>query len=161
MSVLSLAGIVFAAYLAAGRVGVVAVCLVAGMAPYKLFVMVFCMDLFQIPVYGILLEKSQWQKLMPVRFQKWISDRSRRIQQRMETSRFGMRLSTFKPLAVVAVSLLPLRGFGVFSACVLSFMMKLNRISATVSIMTGSMIGTLLSIILFYFPARWIDAFFA
>ena len=161
MSVLSLMGIVFAAYLAAGRVGVVAVCLVAGMEPYKIFLMVILIDLFQIPIYGIILEKSQWQKLFPARLQKWIQHRSHKIQRRMETSALWRRISRYQPMAVMAVSFLPLRGFGIFSACILSFLLKLNRVSATIFIMSGSLIGTILSIGVFYFPARWIDALFA
>jgi uncharacterized membrane protein len=154
-------GIVFATYLAAGRVGVVAVCLVASIEPYKIFLIVICIDLFQIPVYGIILEKSQWHKILPKRLQTWIRNRSRKIQGRMEASALWKRVSRYQPMAVMAVSLLPLRGFGIFSACILSFMLNLNRISATLFIMSGSFIGTILSIVVFYFPARWLDAFFA
>ena len=161
MPVLSLMGIVFAAYLAAGRLGVVAVCLVAGIEPYKIFLMVICIDLFQVPVYGIILEKSQWHKILPKRLQKWIQNRSRKIQSRMEASSLWKRISRYQPMAVMVVSLLPLRGFGIFSACILSFMLNLNRVSATIFIMSGSFIGTNLSIVVFYFPARWLDALFA
>ena len=161
MSVLTLIGIVFAAYLAAGRVGVVAACLVAGVEPFKIFLWVILIDLFQIPVYGIILEKSQWQKIVPKRFHKWTQDRSQKIQSRMEASLLWKRVSRFQPMAVVAVSLLPLRGFGIFSACILSFILKLNRVFATILIMFGSFIGTILSILIFYFPARWLDALFA
>ncbi len=161
MSVLSLIGIVFASYLAAGRVGVVAACLIAGIKPYQIFLMVIFIDLFQIPVYGIILEKSRWHKILPKRLQKWAQHRSQKIQSRMEASPLWRRISRFQPAAIVAVSLLPFRGFGIFSACILSFMLNLNRIFATLLIMSGSFIGTLLSILVFYFPARWIDALFA
>lgn len=161
MSVLSFIGIVFAAYLAAGRVGAVAVCLVADMQPVKIFLLVILIDLFQIPVYGIILEKSQWQKILPERLQRWIQRRSREIQHRLEASSLWARISRFQPMAIVAVSLLPLRGFGIFSACILAFIFKLNRVWATVFVMSGSIIGTILAIIVFYFPVRWLDAIFA
>jgi len=161
MPVLSLIGIIFAAYLAAGRVGAVAACLVAGVAPLHIFFIVIVMDLCQIPVYGILLEKSQWHKMLPDRLQQWARVRSEKIKGRMEASSLWSRLSRFHPMAVVAVSLLPLRGFGIFSACILSYMLNLNRVYATILIMAGSFIGTTLSIMVFYFPARWLDGLFA
>lgn len=161
MSLLSLIGILFAAYLAAGRIGVIASCLVVGIAPYKIFIIVILMDLFQIPIYGILLEKSRWHKIIPERFGKWIKHRSQKIQTRMEASPLWRRVSRFQPMAVVAVSMLPLRGFGIFSACILSFMLNLNRVYATLLIMFGSFIGTILSIMVFYYPVRWLDALFA
>lgn len=161
MSVLSLVGIILAAYLAAGRVGAVAACLVVGIVPYKTFLIVISIDLFQIPAYGIILEKSQWHKILPDRFRQWTANRSQKIQSRMEASSLWKRISRFQPLAVVAVSLLPLRGFGIFSACILSFMLKINRVFATILIMSGSFIGTILCILIFYFPARWLSALYA
>lgn len=161
MPLLTLIGIICVAYLAAGRMGVVASCLVVGMVPYKIFMIVILMDLFQIPVYGIILEKSQWQKIIPERFGAWIKHRSQKMQNRMEGSALWQRVSRFQPMAVVAVSLLPFRGFGVFSACILSFMLNLNRVYATLLIMIGSIIGTVLSIMVFYYPVRWLDAIFA
>jgi uncharacterized membrane protein len=161
MSVLSLFGIVLAAYLAAGRLGVVAACLVAGVSPHKIFILVILIDVCQIPVYGIILEYSQWHKILPSRLQKWIKNRSGKIQNRMEASSLWNRVSRFQPLAIMAVSLLPLRGFGIFSACILSFMLNLNRVYATILIMGGSVIGTILSILIFYFPVRWMSVLYA
>lgn len=160
MSMLTLIGIVLAAYLAAGRLGAVAACLVAGIEPINIFLLVILIDLFQIPVYGIILEKSQWHKILPKRFHTWTQYRAKKIQARMEASSLWKQISRYQPMAVVAVSMLPLRGFGIFSACILSFMLKVNRVFATVLIMSGSVIGTVLSIMVFYYPVRWFDAIF-
>lgn len=161
MSVLSLMGVIFAAYLAAGRIGVVAACLIVGISASETFLIVILIDLFQIPVYGLILEKSQWHKILPERFQNWVANRKQKIQRRMESSVLRQRISRFQPMAVVAVSMLPLRGFGIFSACILSFMMNLNRVVATILIMSGSLMGTVLAILVFYYPARWLSALYA
>jgi len=158
MSLLELSGLIVAAYLAAGRTGSIATCLVLGITPLETLVIVLLMDMVQMPVYGFLLEASHRHIPLPERLRMWVKHRAQKIRERMEGKRYLKRLARYQPLAVIAVSTIPFRGFGVFSACILAFMLGYGRFTAASLIISGSFIGSLLSILIFFFPARWFNA---
>ena len=55
MSLLSQSGLIFVAYLAAGRVGAIATCLILGISPWETLFIALLIDGCQIPVYGLML----------------------------------------------------------------------------------------------------------
>jgi uncharacterized membrane protein len=95
---------------------------------------------------------------MPHRLRAWVDRRSQKIKERIEERVYWRRLIRFQPLAVVVVSTIPFRGFGVFSACLLAFLMGYRRLAGTLLVMCGSFIGSVLSIVVFFYPARWFSA---
>jgi uncharacterized membrane protein len=157
MFMLKLSGLTLAAYLAAGRTGAIAVCLYWGITVWETLIIIFVIDMIQIPVYGLLIEASQRHLVLPERFQMWIKRRVQKLQERMESRKYCKQLASFKPMSVVAVSSIPFRGFGIFSACILSFMLGYNRFTGTFLIMSGSFIGSLLSVAILFMPARWLS----
>jgi uncharacterized membrane protein len=158
MSLLKASSLIVAAYLAAGRTGSVATCLYLGIDPLETLIIALFIDIVQVPVYGILLQASNRIIKLPRRFQAWIEERSRKIKDRIERGAFWKRFNRFKPLAVVAVTIIPFRGFGVFSACILAFIMGYRRLVSTLLILCGSFLGALMTILVFFFPARWLSA---
>jgi uncharacterized membrane protein len=158
MFLLNMCGIVFAAYLAAGRTGSIAACLFLDIGPWQTLGIALAMDYVQIPVYGILIEASQQRMARPGRFQQWVKRKSEKLQKRMRDSRLWQPLARFRHLPVVVLAILPFRGGGVFSACVLAFMMGCSRVAGTCLIMTGSVAGACITLAVLYFPARWLHA---
>ncbi len=158
MSLLKVGSLIAAAYLAAGRTGSVATCLYLGIEPLETLLIALLIDIVQIPVYGLLLQASNRFIKLPRRFRAWIEERSRKIKELIEKTAYRKRVTHFKPLAVVAVSTIPFRGFGVFSACILAFIMGRRPFESTLLIMCGSFVGALLTILVFFFPARWLSA---
>ena len=158
MSLLKAGSLILAAYLAAGRTGSVATCLYLGFEPLETLMIALFIDIVQIPVFGLLLQASNRFIRLPRRFRAWVEERSRKIKERIEKGAYWKRLIRFQPLAVVAVSIIPFRGFGVFSACILAFIMGYHRFVSTLLIMCGSFVGALLTILVFFFPARWLSA---
>ena len=157
MSLLKLSSLILAAYLAAGRTGSIAICLYWGITVWETLIVVLFIDMIQIPVYGFLVEASQRHVILPERFQMWITRRSQKLQERMEKKKYLKQLARFKSFSVVAVSSIPFRGFGIFSACILAFILGYNRIIGTFLIMAGSFIGALLSILILFMPVRWLS----
>ncbi len=157
MFLLKLSSLIFAAYLAAGRTGAIAVCLYWGITVWETLIIALFIDVVQIPIYGLLIEAYQRHLVLPQRFQRWIKRRSQKLQERMERRKYWKRLASFKSMSVVAVSSIPFRGFGIFSACILSFMLGYNRFAGTFLIMSGSFIGSLLSVVILFMPARWLS----
>lgn len=157
MSLLSESGLILGAYLAAGRVGCIATCLLLGIAPLKTLIIAIMIDVVQLPVYGILLEFSFHRVLLPERLTTWLKRMSQSVKERMDRKSYWRYMLRVQPLAVIGISIIPIRGFGIFTASVLAFFLGYRRVKATVLIMTGSSIGSVLSILILFFPARWIS----
>ena len=157
MSLLTLSSLILAAYLAAGRTGSIALCLYWGITVWETLIIVLVIDIIQIPLYGLLIEAFQRHVVLPERFRRSITQRFKKVEERMENRKYWKQLASFKPMSVVAVSSIPFRGFGIFSACILSFMLGYNRFAGTFLIMAGSFIGSLLSVAILFMPARWLS----
>jgi uncharacterized membrane protein len=156
MSLLNTCCLVFAAYLAAGRTGSIAACLVLGVGPWQTLGIALVMDYVQIPVYGALIEASQRRMALPGRFQEWVRKKFEKLQNRMQNSGLLKPLTRFRHLPVVVLAILPFRGGGIFSACVVAFMMGCSRVAGTCLIMAGSVAGACITLAVLYFPARWV-----
>lgn len=156
MSLLGMTGVVIGAYLAAGRTGSVAACLVLGVSPWTTLIVALVMDFIQIPVYGLLMELSSRHMPLPERVRGWGERKARKLRERLDRQR---NLLKYRPLSVIVVSSVPMRGFGVLSACILASLFGYSRTSGTLLIMAGSFTGASLSVLIFFWPARWIHGF--
>jgi len=154
MSLLTDLGILLGAYLAAGRVGLVAACFFTGCSAWQTMTTAILVDFFQIPVYGLLMETTGKHTRIPMRLRKWMEHRTVKLRQWMTSGRLVKHMHLSGPMMIVAVAFLPLRGFGIFSACILAFLMKYDRVPATLFIMAGSLMGATLLVLLFFLPAK-------
>ena len=155
MSLLSQSGIILTAYLAAGRLGAVAACLVLEISPWVTLLIAVLIDFFQIPVYGLTLETSKKHLILPKRFQTWADKKSELFRTRIHGKKYWRNLLKFQPVGVIVVTTVPFRGFGVLSATVLAVMLGYGRIKATALILIGSIIGSLFAIWAFLIPGRY------
>ena len=155
MSVLSQSGIIFTAYVAAGRVGAVAACLLLGISPWETLIIAVLIDLFQIPVYGLALETSKKHMALPKRFQNWVDRKSKKLSIRVQEKNYWRKLLRYRHMAIIIVTTVPFRGFGVLSATILAVMLGYGRIHGTILIVTGSIIGSLFSVWAIFFPGRY------
>ncbi len=152
---LSQSGIIFTAYLAAGRVGAIAGCLFLGISPWETLLVAVLIDIAQVPVYGLALETSKKHMILPKRFQTWVSKKSDKFRNLVQEKTYWKKLLHYRDLALIVVTSVPLRGFGVLSACVLAAMLGYGRIRASILIMTGSVIGSVFAIWAIFFPGRY------
>jgi len=155
MSLLTQTGLMLGAYLAAGRAGVIAACLFTGIGWQKAFVIVCMIDLFQIPAYGLVMETSGRLVTLPRAVARWIDRRKERLSTMMTNRRLFRSLQQAEALSITMVAFLPLRGCGILSASILAFLLGYGRVTATLLIMSGSVAGTALLLLLFYLPVRW------
>lgn len=147
-------GVVISAYVAMGRTGAIASCLLFEGGLLMTFVMSLLLDLVQIPVYGLLLEASARPNVSGRKISTWIDHRRQKLVALETKSTFWAKIMRFKPLAIMAVAIIPIRGCGIISACILTFMLGYNRLHGTLLIMAGSVIGALLTIGILFEPIR-------
>jgi len=152
---LSQSGIIFTAYVAAGRVGAVAACLFLGISPWETLIIVVLIDLFQIPVYGFALETSKKHMALPKRFQSWVDRKSEKFRTRVQGKKYWPKLLRSRHAAIIVVTTVPFRGFGVLSATVLAVMLGYGRVQGTMLIFAGSIIGSLIAVGAIFFPGRY------
>ncbi len=153
---LSQGGMILGAYLAAGRTGSIATCLLLGFTPWHTLIIALFMDLLQIPVYGFMLESTRKHVSLPKRVEKWIEKRTHKMRTFFHEKVSGRGWARFRPFAIMAVSGIPMRGFGVLSACILALAMGYRRFSGTCLIMAGSLVSSLVIILLCFYPVRWV-----
>ncbi len=152
---LSQGAIIFPAYLAAGRAGVVATCLYLGISPWETLIIAVLIDMFQIPIYGLALETSKKHVILPERFQNWVALKSKKLQKKIREKKYWQKILHFQNIAIIIVTTIPFRGFGVLSASILAVILGYNRVTGTILILTGSIIGSVLSILAIYFPGKY------
>ncbi|SPD73913.1 membrane hypothetical protein [uncultured Desulfobacterium sp.] len=155
MSFLSQGGIVITAYLAAGRLGAIAACLIMGLSPWHSLFISLIIDLFQIPVYGLALESAKRRINLPGRFTTWIKTKADRVRTGILEKESWKGVLRYRHVAIVLVATLPFRGFGVLSACILAVMLGYGRVVGTSLIMSGSLIGSAIAVCMILFPGRY------
>jgi uncharacterized membrane protein len=98
-------------------------------------------DYVQIPVYGFILERSS---RIPVlnRVGTWVKQAAETWQQK----RLVQRVSSWGNVGIILLCALPIRGFGILSATVLSYLLGKNRVRGTVLLMIGSFLGISLTL---------------
>ena len=94
-------------------------------------------DYVQIPVYGAILEHSS-RNFFPVR---WLKDKTDHFLTHLNERPILRRMISLGNVGLILLSALPIRGFGILSASIVSFFLKTGRVEGTVLLMTGSFIG--------------------
>ena len=95
-----------------------------------------CYDLAQIPVYGFFLER--FSEKFPFR---WARNKVERMQRRMQEKGFLRWISSMGNLGIILISALPIKGFGILSGSVFSFIIGKERFEGALLLMTGSLLG--------------------
>jgi len=158
MSYLTSFGIVVAAYAAAGRIGAVAACMFSGFGLWETMAITLLIDAAQVPVYGTALQLAA-HKLKPTsRFQAWIRNKCEKVQTYMENSRMWAPVFRLKYFSIFAITTIPFRGCGVFSACLFSLIFGVSKTTGTSLILAGSCAGTCLIFAVLFLPVRWFYA---
>jgi uncharacterized membrane protein len=98
-------------------------------------------DFIQIPVYGHLLESSS-----RIPFLRWIGTRIQRASEAWQQRKLVQKVSSWGDVGIIVLCALPIRGFGVLSATILSYLLGRNRVRGTILLLMGSMLGILLTL---------------
>ena len=101
------------------------------------FPLALAYDYVQIPVYGAILEHSS-KKFFPV---QWLTRKADRVMTRFKERPLLKKMMSLGDVGLILLSALPIRGFGILSASIVSFFMKKERREGTLLMMTGSFIG--------------------
>jgi uncharacterized membrane protein len=98
-------------------------------------------DFLQIPVYGHLLESSS-----RIPFLRWVGTRVQKAATAWQQRKLVQKVASLGDVGIVLLCALPIRGFGVLSATILSYLLGRNRIKGTVLLLIGSMLGICLTL---------------
>ena len=93
-------------------------------------------DFIQIPIYGFFLEYSSRIPLL-----QWVGTRIKRASTAWQRKKLFLRLSSMGNMGIVLLCAIPISGFGVLSATVLSYLLDKGRVWGTVLLMIGSLLG--------------------
>jgi uncharacterized membrane protein len=104
------------------------------------FPLALAYDYVQIPVYGMILEHSS-KKFFPIR---WLSRKTDRVIASLNERPLLKKVMSLGNVGLVLLSALPIRGFGILSASIVSFFLKKGRIEGTILLMVGSCLGILI-----------------
>src|SRR4030042_5699530 len=107
------------------------------MPAFLYFPLALAYDYVQIPVYGAILEHSS-KSFFPV---QWLKNRTDRFLAHLDERPILKKVMSLGNVGLILLSALPIRGFGILSASIVSFFLKKGRIEGTVLLMTGSFIG--------------------
>jgi hypothetical protein len=94
-------------------------------------------DYVQIPVYGIILEHSS-KSFVPIR---WVKKKTDHFLAHLNEKPILRKVMSLGNVGLILLSALPIRGFGILSASIVSFFLKKGRAEGTLLLMTGSFIG--------------------
>jgi len=97
-------------------------------------------DYVQIPVYGMILEHSS-RKFFAIR---WLLQKADRVLSSLNERPLLKKIMALGDLGLILLSALPIRGFGILSASIVSFFLKKGRVKGTILLMTGSFLGILI-----------------
>jgi uncharacterized membrane protein len=98
-------------------------------------------DFLQIPVYGHLLESSS-----RIPFLRWLGRRVQQASEGWQKRKLVQKVASWGDVGIVVLCALPIRGFGVLSATILSYLLGRNRVRGTILLLTGSILGILLTL---------------
>jgi uncharacterized membrane protein len=98
-------------------------------------------DFLQIPVYGYILERSS-----RIPFLRWVGKRVRRASAAWQQRKLVQKVASWGDVGIVVLCALPIRGFGVLSATILSYLLGRNRVKGTILLLMGSLLGILLTL---------------
>ena len=98
-------------------------------------------DFVQIPVYGFILEHS-----FRIPFLHWAGTKVKRASDNWRRRRLVQKVSSWGDMGIILLCALPIRGFGVLSASVLSYFLGKDRVKGTVLLLMGSLLGISLTL---------------
>jgi uncharacterized membrane protein len=101
------------------------------------FPLALAYDYVQIPVYGMILEHSS-RSFFPIR---WLKKKTDHVLSHLDERPILKKLISLGNVGLILLSALPIRGFGILSASIVSFFLKKGRVEGTLLLMTGSFIG--------------------
>ena len=107
------------------------------MPAFLYFPLALVYDYVQIPLYGAILEHSS-RNFFPVR---WLKNKTDHFLTHLNERPILKRVISLGNVGLILLSALPIRGFGILSASIVSFFLKKGRVEGTVLLMTGSFIG--------------------
>ena len=107
------------------------------MPVFLYFPLALVYDYVQIPVYGAILEHSS-RNFFPVR---WLKNKTDHFLAHLNDRPILKRVMSLGNVGLILLSALPIRGFGILSASIVSFFLKKGRVEGTILLMTGSFIG--------------------
>jgi hypothetical protein len=94
-------------------------------------------DYVQIPVYGAILEHSS-KTFFPI---QWLTRKTEKVIANLDERPLLKKMMSLGDVGLILLSALPIRGFGILSASIVSFFLKTGRIKGTLLLMTGSFVG--------------------
>jgi uncharacterized membrane protein len=109
---------------------------------YLYFPLALAYDYVQIPVYGIILQQSS-QKLFAI---QWLFKKTERVLSSLNERPLLKKVMSLGNVGLILLSALPIRGFGILSASIVSFFLKKGKKEGTILLMAGSFIGILIVI---------------
>jgi uncharacterized membrane protein len=98
-------------------------------------------DFLQIPVYGHILESSS-----RIPFLRWVGKRVKQTSENWQKGKLVQKVSSWGDVGIVLLCALPIRGFGVLSATILSYLLGKNKLKGTILLLMGSLLGILLTL---------------
>jgi uncharacterized membrane protein len=107
------------------------------MPVFLYFPLALVYDYVQIPVYGVILEHSS-KKFFPIR---WLTRKTDRVIASLNERPLLKKMMSLGDVGLILLSALPIRGFGILSASIVSFFLKKGRVEGTILLMTGSFMG--------------------
>jgi uncharacterized membrane protein len=94
-------------------------------------------DYVQIPIYGAILEHSS-KKFFPIR---WLTRKAERVMNSLKERPLLRKIVSLGDVGLILVSALPIRGFGILTASIVSFFLRKGRTEGSILMMIGSFIG--------------------
>jgi uncharacterized membrane protein len=88
----------------------------------------------------MILEHSS-KKFFPIR---WLTRKTDRVIASLNERPLLRKVMSLGDVGLVLISALPIRGFGILSASIVSFFLKKGRIEGTILLMVGSCLGILI-----------------
>jgi len=107
------------------------------MPVFLYFPLALAYDYVQIPVYGIILEHSS-RSFFPIR---WLKKKTDYFLTHLDKRPILKKVMSLGNVGLILLSALPIRGFGILSASIVSFFLKKGKVEGTLLLMTGSFIG--------------------
>jgi uncharacterized membrane protein len=98
-------------------------------------------DFVQIPVYGFILERSS-----RIPFLRWVGTRVKQASDNWQRRRLVRKISSWGDVGIILLCAFPIRGFGVLSATVFSYLLGKDRVKGTVLLLMGSLLGISLAL---------------
>jgi uncharacterized membrane protein len=104
------------------------------------FPLALAYDYVQIPIYGMILEHSS-RSFFPIR---WLKRKTDHFLAHLNERPILKKVMSLGNVGLILLSALPIRGFGILSASIVSFFLKKGRTEGTLLLMTGSFVGILI-----------------